>query len=143
MIDKVGLPGKSMVGEDGAEAAWSIIQNAISLPDLQREMLPLLQEAAGEGEFPLLYPAYLEDCIRFHEGRPLRYDIYSDWTDSGVLDILPIEDEASVDSLRLSIGLPPLEEARKNLLNTKEHPPKDIKQKKELYQNWRKKVGWM
>ena len=44
LIDEHGWLGKSLVGEDAAEAAWLVVQHAISLPNLQRRMLPVLKK---------------------------------------------------------------------------------------------------
>jgi hypothetical protein len=50
IVDKVGWPGKTLVGEEGAEAAWLILQHDIANPTLQRHCLPLLREAVAKGE---------------------------------------------------------------------------------------------
>jgi hypothetical protein len=52
-IDQYGWLGNSLVGEDGAEAAWRILQHDISNPGLQRRCLPLLEAASKAGEIPL------------------------------------------------------------------------------------------
>ena len=46
VIESVGWPGTDLVGSDGAEAAWTILQHAIAEPDLLRRALPLLETAA-------------------------------------------------------------------------------------------------
>src|SRR5881398_1199456 len=46
IIDRHGWPGRGLVGEQGAQAAWLILQHAIGEPALQRRGLALLQEAA-------------------------------------------------------------------------------------------------
>jgi len=45
IIAEHGRPGRSLVGEDGAIAAWFITQHAISDPPFQRRALELLREA--------------------------------------------------------------------------------------------------
>src|SRR5688572_25877047 len=50
IISDFGWPGVSLVGEDGSDAAWLILQHAIGNPDLQKRCLPLLQEAVTIGE---------------------------------------------------------------------------------------------
>ena len=39
IIEQHGWPGRGLVGEDGARAAWLILQHAIGHPDLQRRGL--------------------------------------------------------------------------------------------------------
>ena len=106
-------------------------------------MLPLLSEAAAHGEFPSLYAAYLEDCILLHEGRLLKYGVYSDWDEHGNLSILPIEDEATVDHRRSLVGLMPIESQKAELKASKEQPPKNFSEKQLGYNLWRKRVGWI
>lgn len=73
LIGEHGWPGKTLVGEDGAEAAWLILQHAIGEPDFQRSGLKALKAAAEAGEVPRWQVAYLEDRVRFFEGRPQLY----------------------------------------------------------------------
>ena len=40
IIESVGWPGTDLVGPDGAEAAWMILQHAIAEPGLLRRVLP-------------------------------------------------------------------------------------------------------
>ena len=49
VLARVGWPGRARVGEDGASAAWRIVQHAIGEPGLLRGCLPLLQADAGAG----------------------------------------------------------------------------------------------
>src|SRR5689334_20169251 len=73
IIAAVGWPGRSLVGEDGADAAWLVVQHAIGEPAFLRAMLPILQQAAADGEADPAGVAMLEDRIRVFEGRPQRY----------------------------------------------------------------------
>src|SRR3712207_1125789 len=47
IIEQYGWPGRGLVGEDGCEAAWLIVQHAVLEPDFQRQCLPLLEQAVG------------------------------------------------------------------------------------------------
>ena len=47
IVGQYGWPGRSLVGEDGCEAAWLVVQHAVLEPDFQRRCLPLLQRALG------------------------------------------------------------------------------------------------
>jgi len=142
IINEHGLPGKSLVGSDGAEAVWLIIQHAISLPAFQRKCLPLLHAACAEGEFPHAYAAYLEDRIRFHEGKPQRYGTLYDWDEALQLSPYIIEDENQVDTLRAAVGLPLLADNTARMRSHASQPPKDYQSKKKSYAAWLTKVGW-
>src|SRR2546427_1438815 len=73
LIDAHGWPGRSREGEEGARAAWLILQHAIGNPPLMRRGLTLLQGGVSEGEVSPLEVAKLEDRIRTFECRPQRY----------------------------------------------------------------------
>src|SRR5580704_3300330 len=74
-----GWPGEDIAGEDGAKAAWFIVQHAIGEPEFQREMLRQLHACAGEKRVPLWHAVYLEDRIAMYEGRPQVYG--TQWLD--------------------------------------------------------------
>ena len=46
IMDRVGWPGRRLVGDDGAAAAWLVLQHAIGDPAVMRRGLALLQSAA-------------------------------------------------------------------------------------------------
>ncbi len=45
-----GWPGRTLVGDDGAQAAWLLAQHADREPGLQQAFLDALREAVGSGE---------------------------------------------------------------------------------------------
>ncbi len=145
MIEQYGWLGKSLVGEDGANAAWLVLQHAISHPTLQRRCLPILQDAVARGEAEPAHAAYLEDRIRFFERRPQRYGTHFDWDESGQMNPYLIEDPHRVDEYRLSVGLSSLaeriEEVRKNPVE--ESRPSDLKKRETEMRAWAKSVGWL
>jgi len=67
-----GWPGKSLVGEDGAHAAWLLGQHADSDPAFQRRCLDPLTAAVERGEATIVQQAYLTDRVLLHEGKPQR-----------------------------------------------------------------------
>ncbi len=103
-----GWPGASLVGKDGAGAAFLILQHSPS-HEFQKQMLPLLREAARRGEAAPQDVALLTDQLLIHEGKPQRYGSQF-FIANGKLVLEPIEDEANVDRRRAEIGLPPLAE---------------------------------
>ncbi|MFK7601472.1 DUF6624 domain-containing protein [Deinococcus sp. SM5_A1] len=94
-----GWPSRSLVGEDGATAAWLLTQHSPDL-EFQREVLALL--IASE-ETDSRHAAYLHDRICIREGRPQRYGTQLR------PDGQPFELEAGdVDERRAAVGLGPL-----------------------------------
>ena len=146
VIESVGWPGADLVGPDGAEAAWLILQHAIAEPDLLRRALPLLETAAREGRADPAHAAMLDDRIRFFEGRPQRYATQLDWDAAGNLSTGEVEDPQRLAERRLAVGLPPLEEqietARSRAASEGERPPADHQTHANARDEWAASVGW-
>jgi hypothetical protein len=146
IIDEAGWPGRSLVGGDGAEAAWLIAQHAIAQPAFQRKCLKLLIQAAGQDEAPAWQVAYLTDRIRFNEGKQQICGTQFDWDENGSMSPWPIEDEAGVDARRQSVGLGPIgewtEAMRRNMSESDERPPSDFVERRRQMDEWARSVGW-
>ena len=89
-FDALGWPGRGLIGDDGAGAAFLILQHAISRPDLQRRGLALMLEAIPKGEANALDAAYLSDRIAVMEGRGQTFGTQFDWDAQGLLSPAPI-----------------------------------------------------
>ncbi len=130
VVDQRGWPGSSLVGHEGAQAAWLVAQHAAGTPEFQRKCLRLLKDAAARGEAEPAYVAYLEDSIRFHERRPQRYGTQFDWDENGELSPWTLEDPDHVDAYRKSVGLEPLaqrvERLRARRRAATEQPPQNL-----------------
>jgi hypothetical protein len=146
VIELHGWPGRSLVGDRGARAAWLILQHAIAFPELMRTGLELMRAAAAAGEVSAAEVAVLEDRIRVLEGRPQLYGTQHDWDDHGEMSPLPIEDSGKVDERRLAIGLPRLGEStrrvREGTQAVGERPPADLAQRRQESETWARMVGW-
>jgi hypothetical protein len=109
-------PGPELVGRDGAEAAFLLVQHA----DLafQKEMLPLVEKAYRRGALSGQSYALLLDRVLVGEGKPQVYGTqakrFDEWKGQEPV-LAPIEDEANVDKRRAEVGLPPLYEYREML----------------------------
>jgi hypothetical protein len=140
IVEAVGWPGISLVGADGADAAWLLLKHAIGQPQLQRRMLPLVKAAVATGDAPRWHAATLEDGIAFYEGRPQRYGTMLDWDAEGVLRPWTIEDADAVDERRAAVGLPPLESQLADA--AVEPPPADPARRLREAAEWARSVGW-
>jgi hypothetical protein len=147
IIDEFGWPGRSLVGCDGAEAAWLILQHAIGKPEFQRKCLKILKEALELQEIPAVQVARLEDRICVFEQRPQRYGTQFDWDGSGNLNPHPIKDLEKVDEFRASVGLGPLaeqiQEMRQRAAKEGHEQPQDFDAYVEGRKAWARSVGWL
>jgi hypothetical protein len=73
VITERGWPGASLVGADGAEAAWLLAQHADADPVFQRHCLGLLTAAVEAGEATRRNLAYLTDRVLLAEGQAQLY----------------------------------------------------------------------
>jgi len=109
VVDRHGWPGKALVGDDGAHAAWLLVQHADLEPAFQKKCLGLLTTAVEKKDASAQDMAYLTDRVRVAEKKPQVYGTQFDESD-GKLVLKPIEDEEHVDERRKEVGLSPLRE---------------------------------
>jgi hypothetical protein len=99
-----GWPGFALAGDDGAGAAWLLVQHADLHRDFQHQCFVLIERAVASGDAEPRHLAYLTDRLRVAEGRPQVYG-----TQMRVVDgkIVPgnIEDPGHVDERRAAMGL--------------------------------------
>ncbi|KAF2328121.1 DUF6624 domain-containing protein [Flavobacterium ginsenosidimutans] len=135
IIDSIGYPTKSSVGEEASQAAWLIVQHAISLPLFMKRCYALISEAANEVS-PQNF-AYLHDRICYFEGRPQKFGTQFD-----ARGMYPVEDKAEMIRLRRELQLAPHDEesiaefmASVHKMNLHPHDQE--------FNRWRKQVGWI
>jgi hypothetical protein len=119
VIEKHGWPGKTLVGEDGAFAAWLMIQHADQAPAFQRRCLPLLEKAVLAGEAGGKELAYLTDRVLVADGKPQRYGTQFHQVD-GQLVPREVEDPGKLEARRKKVGLPTMAEYKAMMRRTYE-----------------------
>jgi hypothetical protein len=118
IVARYGWPGKSLVGDDGASAAWLLVQHSEDLSFMQ-QCLALMEAAAAKGEVSPRDVALLTDRVRWRQGKPQVYGTqFTQSSAGGDFAPHPIEDETHVDERRKSVGLPPMAEQEKTLRAT-------------------------
>lgn len=146
IYEEYGWPGKGLVGEDGAEAAWIIFQHNIGEPEMFRRFLPILENEAEKREIEPSWYAKTVDRIRVFEGKPQIYGTNFDWDEGGNLSPWPIENPETVNNRRKKVGLPPIKEdiarTRREAQERGEKPPRDFEGKRKQMEEWARKVGW-
>ncbi|MEZ4453928.1 MAG: DUF6624 domain-containing protein [Nannocystaceae bacterium] len=142
VVDAGGWPGRARVGDEGASAAFRILQHAIGEPELLRAYLPRLQDAAARGDVDPAEVAMLEDRIRVSEGRLQRYGTQYDWSDDGaaMVPMNGVEAPEGVDRRRAEVGLPPMVWRRPPPEG--EAPPEDLARRRAEMEAWARRVGW-
>jgi uncharacterized protein DUF6624 len=119
IVAQHGWPGRSLVGEEGAQAAWLLVQHADADPGFQAACLERLREAVEAREAPPDQLAYLGDRVAVGAGEPQVYGTQFretiDEDGETVLEPFPLEDPEAVDALRAEVGLGPLDDYRREL----------------------------
>jgi len=100
IVEERGWPGISLVGADGASAAWVVVQHMDDEPEFQRSCLALMEKAFETGEVRPQELAYLTDRVLTHEGKRQMYGTQG-------RGVMSPQDEARIDTNRAAIGLPP------------------------------------
>jgi hypothetical protein len=108
IVEQYGWPTVTLVGKDGANAAWLLVQHADENPKFQRKCLDLMTQAPRE-EVSQKDVAYLTDRVLLAEGKKQFYGTQFR-LENGKCIARPLEDEANVDKRRATVGLPPLAE---------------------------------
>ncbi|MFF2083318.1 DUF6624 domain-containing protein [Nocardia sp. NPDC058176] len=141
ILDTHGWPGRELVGEDGTESAWLVVQHAISHPGLMRRGLEMLRTVPDQDPARV---AMLEDRIRCFEGRSQQYGTQFDWDDNGDLSPLPIETPDEVDQRRAELGLPSMAEAITTMRESRpgDSAPSDLARHRAEQDAWARRVGW-
>lgn len=121
IITHYGWPGRSLVGEDGAEAAWKIAQHAILDPQLQEDCRVLLEAAFQTGECPGIHLAMLTDRVHMQKGEPQIYGSIFVGGENGALVPWTIADPEYVDQRRAAMQMPPLAEHSDKLQRRVDH----------------------
>lgn len=143
MLDENGgWLGKSVVGKDGADAAWLIVQHAISLPGFSRRCLELIENSVAVNDEVAQHAAMLRDLISFFEGKPQRYGTQSDWNKDGVMEVRTLANEEKVNDFRAALGLEPLENLISETTETRENAPLNYAERQRDFKDWAEKVGW-
>lgn len=120
IIKQYRWPSKTLVGEDGALAAFLLVQHADLNPDFQRECLVLMEELRLTNPQEVYLPAiaYLTDRIRMANQEPQLYGtqvLINPQTKEII--IYPIEDPDNLGKRRASYELPPMEEYLEQIKN--------------------------
>lgn len=108
IVEQIGWPTISKVGEKASGDAWLLVQHADRDTEFQKHCLELMKQKPA-GEVVLHDIAYLEDRVRINSGQPQLYGTQFRWTADNK-PIQNIEDRENVDQRRAKMGLNTLAE---------------------------------
>jgi hypothetical protein len=127
VVVKYGWPGRTLVGEEAAHAAWLLVQHADRDRAFQKDCLVLMRAVVKRGEVSAKDIAYLTDRVLVGENKKQTYGTQFKVVD-GKMVPSPIDDPANVDKRRKEVGLGPLGEYKKQLEQL--YQPKESEKKK-------------
>lgn len=107
VVQEYGWPGKSLVGEDGAHAAWLIGQHANDDREFQENCLRCMN-AIGPTEVAPEDIAYLTDRVRLAQGKGQLFGTQLDFA-NGKLVLKKVDDREGLNLRRQQIGMPSIE----------------------------------
>lgn len=110
IIARHGWPAISLVGEDGSDAMWLIVQHSVLDPEFMLSCVPELESLVNQNEAKGWQLAFLQDRALMLQGKPQIYGTQHVLDDDGNLKPYQLADPESVDERRSAVGLEPLEE---------------------------------
>lgn len=120
IVAEHGWPGRSLAGEDGADAAWLVLQHTNSRvttirsaegDEFCRSCVMLLRDAVACGEAHPRHLAAIADSLRLGNDEPPEFASLPgqyELDDQGRAVFQPNVDMTEIDQRRAAIGLPPL-----------------------------------
>ncbi len=115
IISKYGWPGRSLVGVEGSNGAWLLIQHADHDVEFQKQALELLNEAVEVGEAEKINEAYLTDRVRVNSGQPQIFGTQFYKNSEGKFGPRPIKDVEHLEEKRKEFGLQPFSEYERSM----------------------------
>lgn len=104
-----GWPHRTDVGEEGAQAAFLLVQHADADTAFQAMALPQLRAAFERGEAEGQHVALLTDRLAVARGEPQEYGSQAQLVE-GRFVLHAVRDSARLDARRATMGLPPIGE---------------------------------
>lgn len=104
IVEQIGWPTISKVGEEASGKAWLLVQHADDDVEFQSKCLKLMKQAPAD-EVNRQNIAYLEDRILVHNGKLQLYGTQFYTDKKGTLRPKPIKDRERLDYRRKQMGL--------------------------------------
>lgn len=120
LFDQYGFMGFDLVGEEGSQNFWLMVQHSDHNPDFQKEVLEKMKIAMDNKNAKPNNYGLLVDRVRINTGKKQVFGTQVTYnTEIGQAYPKELEDSINVNQRRKSIGLEPIEEYLNNM--TKMH----------------------
>ena len=119
IIEAHGFPTAELVGEEGMQAVFILIQHADRDPEWQKAQLPYIETAVKNGGLDGQDYAYLYDRIQVNAGKPQRYGTQFSKVDPATktIELAAVEDPDNLNQRRMEVGMMPIESYRALVLS--------------------------
>ncbi len=115
IVEEIGWPIFSKVGEEASGSAWLLIQHADHDVVFQEKCLKLMKKAPKK-QIQIQNIAYLEDRVRINQEKPQIYGTQFELVGENDCKPKNLEDPKNVDKRRKSMGLNTIEEYKKEFM---------------------------
>ena len=109
IIQRFGWPGFQLIGEEGADKIWLLIQHCDRDVEFQKTCLQLLKDAVTKEDAPKKHLAYLMDRVLVNQKLPQLYGTQAQIIEGQIIP-QPIEEQDQLDQRRANMGLEPFNE---------------------------------
>ena|SRR3990167_4682954 len=106
IVDQFGWPGFQLVGEEGSDKMWLLVQHCDKDLEFQKVCLQLLKEAVAKEDATKRHLAYLTDRVLVNEGFAQLYGTQVQLIDGQAL-ARPIDNPEQLDKRRAEMRLEP------------------------------------
>ena len=122
VVDEHGWPTRTMVGVDGASAAWILAQHADRDPEFQARALELMRPLVAQGEAAPDEFALRTDRVLLARGEKQVYGTQFAPDENGVRRPRPVSEPEGLNERRRSMGLDSIEKYARSLGRSYEQP---------------------
>jgi hypothetical protein len=115
IVEHYGWPTSETVGEDGAMAAWLLVQHHDEIA-FMKHCLPFIEKASRENQARKEDYAYLLDRVLVSEGKKQVYGSQFGLDGKGTYGPLPITDPENIEKRRAEMEMQPFAEYKTHML---------------------------
>lgn len=105
IIETEGFPGYDLLGEEGAQDFWLIVQHSDHDLAFQEKFLEMMKPEVKKGNSSGKNYAFLVDRVRMNEGQKQLYGTQLEYRKNGQAFPQALEDSLGVDQRRKEMGL--------------------------------------